>query len=174
MAFYAGAAFPARYRGAAFVALHGSWNRTTKSGYEVVALHFSPDGDVEQEPFITGFEIDGRVSGRPVGVAVGPAGELYVSDDYTGSVYRIVYGEREPRTTLARGQALWADSGCAACHEHAEGGAPPVVLADLGTRYDVPGLQGFLKAPQPPMPLYPFSDEERNALSVYLLSRFGG
>ena len=86
------AAFPPAYAGAAFVAQHGSWNRSKKSGYQVVALHFRADGTITEEPFATGFMIDEKVSGRPVDVAVGPDGALYVSDDFTGAIYRIAYG----------------------------------------------------------------------------------
>jgi glucose/arabinose dehydrogenase len=84
-------AFPSRYRGAAFVAQHGSWNRTEKAGYRVLALQFGADGTITEEVFANGFLRDGTVSGRPVDVAVGPDGALYVSDDFTGSIYRIAY-----------------------------------------------------------------------------------
>jgi glucose/arabinose dehydrogenase len=80
---------PAAYRGAALVALHGSWNRTEKDGYRVVSLHFSDDGRVEERDFAVGFEKDDHVIGRPVDVAVGPDGAFYVSDDYARAIYRI-------------------------------------------------------------------------------------
>ncbi len=89
--FYTGTAFPERYRGAAFVAQHGSWNRSKKSGYKVVALLFAADGSIREEDFATGFEINEEVYGRPVDVAVGADGALYVSDDFTGAVYRIAF-----------------------------------------------------------------------------------
>jgi glucose/arabinose dehydrogenase len=91
MTFYTGTMFPERYRGAAFVAQHGSWNRSKKSGYKVVAVFFGADGAIREEEFAGGFMIDEKVSGRPVDVAVGPDGALYVSDDYTGSIYRVAY-----------------------------------------------------------------------------------
>ena len=91
MTFYRGTRFPARYRGAAFVAQHGSWNRSTKSGYRVVALEWAESGAIRESDFATGFEKDEQVIGRPVDVAEGPDGALYVSDDYTGAVYRIAY-----------------------------------------------------------------------------------
>ncbi len=195
IAFYDAEAFPQRYRGAAFVALHGSWNRSSKAGFEVVAVHFQADGSTFQEPFLTGFEVDEQVSGRPVGVAVGPAGELFVSDDYTGSIYRIVHGElatssaalmattsQTPETVnltpaereraLASGEVLWTQNGCAACHVDGEADAPPRILVELDARYDAASLSQFLLVPQPPMPLYPFSDNERTALAVYLLAEF--
>jgi glucose/arabinose dehydrogenase len=88
--FVRGAAAPAALRGAALVALHGSWNRTRKDGYKVVSLHWMPDGAIEERDFLVGFERDGDVIGRPVDVAEGPDGALYVSDDYAGAVYRVV------------------------------------------------------------------------------------
>lgn len=89
--FYRGRAFPEAYRGAAFVALHGSWNRTRKVGYKVVVLRFGPDGSIVEEDFVAGFEVEEDVIGRPVDVAEGPDGALYVSDDYAGAVYRVTY-----------------------------------------------------------------------------------
>jgi len=80
---------PAAYRGAALVALHGSWNRTEKDGYRVVSLHFFDDGRIEERDFAVGFEKDDHVIGRPVDVAVGPDGAFYVSDDYARAIYRI-------------------------------------------------------------------------------------
>ena len=55
MAFYAGAQFAAAYRGDAFVAMHGSWNRSAPSGYEVVRVRFANGRSVAFEPFVTGF-----------------------------------------------------------------------------------------------------------------------
>ena len=90
MTFVRGDALPAAYRGAAIVALHGSWNRTRKDGYRVVSLHFGPDG-IERRDLVTGFEEGGDVIGRPVDVAEGPDGALYVSDDYAGAIYRVAW-----------------------------------------------------------------------------------
>lgn len=81
---------PPALRGAALAALHGSWNRTEKAGYKVVSLHWSEDGAIEQRDFVSGFEIDDDVIGRPVDVAEGPDGAIYVSDDYAGAIYRVV------------------------------------------------------------------------------------
>ncbi len=89
--FYRGTAFPSEFHGAAFVALHGSWNRTRKSGYKVVALQFDEGGAIRETDFAVGFEENEDVIGRPVDVLEGPDGELFVSDDYAGGVYRIVY-----------------------------------------------------------------------------------
>ena len=62
-------AHPLGYRDAAVVALHGSWNRTDKDGYEVVSLHFGADGTVDERAFLTGFLTDDVAVGRPTDVA---------------------------------------------------------------------------------------------------------
>jgi glucose/arabinose dehydrogenase len=89
IAFLRGGHWPADYQGAALVTLHGSWNRSRKQGYEVVSLHFGPDGRIEERKFATGFEINDDVAGRPVDVAEGPDGAIYLSDDFADSVYRV-------------------------------------------------------------------------------------
>ena len=87
IAFYEGAQFPASYKGDAFVALHGSWNRAKRTGYKVVRLIFKDGRPIgEYEDFLTGFVLDeDRVFGRPVGVTVAPDGSLFVSEDRNGS-----------------------------------------------------------------------------------------
>ena len=92
-AFYTGKQFPERYRGGAFVAEHGSWNRATRSGYQIAFVAFK-DGkpSADPEPFMTGLVPDpskSEVYGRPVGVTVAPDGSLLVSDDGAGVVYRV-------------------------------------------------------------------------------------
>ena len=88
------AAFPAEYRGDAFVALHGSWNRAKRTGYKVVRLRLKdgvPTG--EYEDFLTGFVVDDKgVWGRPVGVTVAHDGALLVSDDGGDTVWRVAHG----------------------------------------------------------------------------------
>jgi glucose/arabinose dehydrogenase len=92
-AFYTGNQFPADYRGGAFVAEHGSWNRSPRAGYQVAFVPFKdgkPSGD--PTPFMTGLEPDPNkteVYGRPVGVVMTTDGSLLVSDDMAGTVYRI-------------------------------------------------------------------------------------
>lgn len=89
VAFYTGGAFPDAYDGALFVAQHGSWNRSSKVGYQVVVA-FMKDGEVERvEPFLTGFLDGERIWGRPVDVLVDRDGSLLVSDDQQGAVYRV-------------------------------------------------------------------------------------
>lgn len=96
-AFYTGKQFPEQYHGGAFIAEHGSWNRSTRNGYQVVFVGFK-DGkaDVNPAPFLTGFVPDPsgkNVDGRPVGVAVTLDGSLLISDDGAGVVYRVRYGK---------------------------------------------------------------------------------
>jgi glucose/arabinose dehydrogenase len=93
LTFYTGTQFPQRYRNGLFVALHGSWNRSTAEGYKVIFVPFAnnrPSGPIED--FLTGFVVDpSAVSkwGRPVGVTVAPDGSLLVSDDTANSIFRI-------------------------------------------------------------------------------------
>jgi len=90
--FYNASQFPAKYQGAAFVALHGSWNSSVPHGDKVVMIPFSggsPNGPPQD--FIAGWLSGGSYLGRPVGVAVGPDGSLYISDDQNGYIYRVTY-----------------------------------------------------------------------------------
>jgi hypothetical protein len=93
VAFYAADAFPGEYRGDAFVALHGSWNRPKRTGYKVIRIRMNdgkPTG--EYEDFLTGFVVDNdSVWGRPAGVAVTGDGALLVSDDANGTVFKITH-----------------------------------------------------------------------------------
>lgn len=87
------AGFPSQYDGDAFAAEHGSWNRTRRGGYEVIMIPMK-DGKAlgEYQDFLTGFVTPkGEVWGRPVGVAIGHDGALYVTDDGSRSVWRVVY-----------------------------------------------------------------------------------
>jgi glucose/arabinose dehydrogenase/cytochrome c5 len=94
MTFYEGKQFPAEYRGDIFASEHGSWNRFPRAGYEVirVPLHQTGHATGEYEDFLTGFVVDDdSVWGRPVGVATAPDGSLLVSDDASGSIWRVIY-----------------------------------------------------------------------------------
>jgi len=91
MRFYGGSAFPPPYRGAVFIAEHGSWNRSTPIGYRVTVVRFADGKPVSYEPFVEGWLQDDDAWGRPVDVLVMPDGALLVSDDKAGAVYRIRY-----------------------------------------------------------------------------------
>jgi glucose/arabinose dehydrogenase len=94
LAFYEGTQFPAEYKGDIFASEHGSWNKSSRAGYEVirVPLHQTGHASGEYEDFVTGFVTpDGKVWGRPVGVTVASDGSLLVTDDGSNSIWRIVY-----------------------------------------------------------------------------------
>jgi glucose/arabinose dehydrogenase len=92
LVFYDREVFPAGYKGSAFVAMHGSWNRGHRTGYKVVRLLFDAAGKPtgEYEDFMTGFVVsDTQVWGRPVGVAVAQDGSLFVTEDGNGTIWRV-------------------------------------------------------------------------------------
>ena len=93
MRFYTGSMFPAEYRNQVFIAEHGSWNRSSKIGYRVMLARLDGSAVVSVEPFIVGGLQGERDWGRPVDVLVMPDGALLVSDDATGTVYRVSYEE---------------------------------------------------------------------------------
>lgn len=96
VAFYNGEQFPSDFQGDAFVALHGSWNRSRKSGYKIVRLEFvdgAPTG--RYQDFLTGFVLDNvRVAGRPSGLAILPDGSLLVGEDGNGVLWKVSYSGR--------------------------------------------------------------------------------
>ena len=93
LAFYDKTAFPARYQKGAFLGQHGSWNRSTISGYKVLFVPFKngkPAG--EPEDFITGFVKDinaAEVYGRPVGITILTDGSMLVADDASSVIWRV-------------------------------------------------------------------------------------
>jgi glucose/arabinose dehydrogenase len=97
MVFYTGEQFPAAYRHQAFVAEHGSWNRSKaagKTGYRVSLVRLNNEGvAIAYEPFMSGFlsSDGGEVRGRPVDLLVAPDGSLLVSDDKRGAIFRVSY-----------------------------------------------------------------------------------
>lgn len=93
LTFYTGSMFPAKYRNGLFVAYHGSWNRSVPTGYKVVWFPIT-NGTTPgaQQNFITGWLQGSRAWGRPVDVLTGRRGELYITDDRAGYVYRVTYG----------------------------------------------------------------------------------
>jgi glucose/arabinose dehydrogenase len=99
LVFYGGTQFPEKYRGGAFIAFHGSWNRAPEpqAGYNLVFQPFAagkPSGDYEI--FADGFagpeKQPAGARHRPAGLAVGPDGALYISDDTGGRIWRLVHG----------------------------------------------------------------------------------
>ncbi len=91
--FYTGRMFPAEYQGDAFVAQHGSWNRTSPVGYRIMRIRFDDKGlPTGKEVFADGWLQGDDASGRPVDIKSLPDGSLLVSDDYANVIYRISYG----------------------------------------------------------------------------------
>jgi mono/diheme cytochrome c family protein len=194
MTFLTGDDLPPQYRRSALAALHGSWNRSTPDGYKVVSLHWNEDG-IEERDFLAGFNQQGDISGRPVDVAQGPDGAIYISDDYAGAIYRVSYTgaassqdavapmvaptvnrlDTQPPAWLAdadlpamasRGSELYQRYQCSTCHEQ---GTNPVRLDNLARRLGYGAVIDALAVPQSPMPLFPLSDTERRELAVFLL-----
>lgn len=93
--FYDGSTFPEKYRNGAFVALHGSWNRSGPTGYKIVFAPFSVDGQPtgSYEDFLTGFlnESDRTTWGRPTGLQVIADGSLLLTDEVNKRIYRVQY-----------------------------------------------------------------------------------
>ena len=97
--FYEGDMFPADYRGDAFVAMHGSWNRGERTGYKVVRMMADENGKPtgEYQDFMTGFVLSkDKVWGRPVGVTVARDGSLYVTEDGAGTIWRVTHEADQP------------------------------------------------------------------------------
>lgn len=134
---------PKALQGAALVALHGSWNRSELDGYEVVSLHWDDQGKITERSFVSGFEKDGDVIGRPVDIAEGPGGEIYISDDYAGAIYRVVHAAQSSNRSgaLAAGRDAATETGAASSTKRAaERGlavANPLAAFDAATREDL-------------------------------------
>lgn len=90
--FYTGNQFPAEYQNQAFIAQHGSWNRSQPIGYRIMRAKLKGDVVAEYQPFLTGWlKASGDVTGRPVDLLLQPDGSMLVSDDHIGAIYRIFY-----------------------------------------------------------------------------------
>jgi mono/diheme cytochrome c family protein len=109
--FYTGNQFPERYKNGAFIAFHGSWNRAPEpqKGYFVVFQPFQngqPAGD--WEVFADGFSgspektASGRAERRPCGLAQGPDGALYITDDVKGAIFKVTYNAKAATTASAK------------------------------------------------------------------------
>jgi glucose/arabinose dehydrogenase len=93
LAFYSGQQFPADYANDLFVVQHGSWNRQPPAEPKLLRVHFDGGRPVSALDFATGWQMaDGSHWGRPAGVVVAPDGSLIVSDDQSGALYRIAFG----------------------------------------------------------------------------------
>ena len=136
LAIYDGQQFPAPYRGGAFIAFHGSWNRapSPQGGYNVV---FQPLADgkatgnyvVFADGFAGASKEPGRAAHRPSGLAVGPDGALYVSDDQRGRIWRIVFRGGTAVTAIAPAPAPAGGSTSTAA-----AGPPEGVHPDAGSQ----------------------------------------
>ena len=96
LSFYDGNQFPAKYKNTLFMTLHGSWNRSRKVGYKVIAVHFDENGELlYQKDFITGWlqRKNGKekVLGRPASVFQKSDGSILISDDLANVIYRVTY-----------------------------------------------------------------------------------
>ena len=185
----------ARLGRAALVALHGSWNRSTPDGYAVVLLQWLDDGTIRETPFVTGFETDGNIIGRPVDIAEAADGTFYISDDYAGAIYRVTRSTPAGADTLSlppahrashdtnalagidaaslaaartAGERLWQRHACADCH--VAGQALGRQLESLARRYDVDSLAEYFLFPTAPMPTFELDAGERRDLAIWLLS----
>jgi glucose/arabinose dehydrogenase len=100
MTFYTGASFPPTFRGGAFVGEHGSWNREELNGYKIVFIRFTGGRPVGQPVnFVGGFlNNEGKIRGRPVGVAVDRTGALIIADDVGNTVWRVSHAGPNART----------------------------------------------------------------------------
>ncbi len=95
LVFYQGAMFPPEYRGDAFVAMHGSWNRSKRTGYKIARIRFKDGKPVGgYDDFLTGWMLDensAKVWGRPVGLLVLKDGSLLIADDGANKIWRVTY-----------------------------------------------------------------------------------
>jgi glucose/arabinose dehydrogenase len=89
--FYTGSMFPREYRNSIFIAQHGSWNRTRKSGYRVISVSLKDNRADRVEVFAEGWLRDEKSWGRPVDLLVMPDGSLLISDDQADAIYRVTY-----------------------------------------------------------------------------------
>ena len=124
LAFYNGTAFPEEYRGDAFVAMRGSWNRRPPSGYEISRVDFADGKPQSWDHFAEGFLVEGEDGnfgflGRLAGIVEASDGSLLFADDFNGIVYRVSY------------DGDLADAGSAAVTEAVPNVVPPAAASDI-------------------------------------------
>ncbi len=95
MRFYTGQQFPSKYRNAILIAEHGSWNRSTKSGYNVSVARFDGEKLLPAEILVSGFLAGQKTLGRPADVQVMADGAVLISDDDAGAIYRLSYAGKD-------------------------------------------------------------------------------
>ena len=91
LTFYTGTMFPDEYKNQIFIAEHGSWNRSKKSGYRITLVRLDEDRAVSYEVFADGWMKEEKTLGRPVDLLVLPDGSMLLSDDDNGVIYQITY-----------------------------------------------------------------------------------
>jgi len=173
--FLDGQSLPEQYQRSALVALHGSWNRSEPDGYKVVSLHWGKNG-IEERDFLSGFNNKGNIIGRPVDVAQGPDGAIYVTDDYAGAIYRLSYegaAANSEGLTMAveskldqvrpdwlegadldamaeRGEQMFQRHDCQSCHGEQEG---QVSFANLSQRLGYGAVIKSMEQPPANVPI---------------------
>src|SRR5262245_13536407 len=164
--FYDGDSFPSEYKGDAFVTLHGSWNQRQRSGNKIVRLLFKDDKPTgEYEDFLTGLVISNEKAwGHPVGIAVGQDGSLFVTDDGSGTIWRVSYRKEGTTAETTPSKELTTDGRLSDQGKHgvasqatAQNDKPP-----LPERNPLRTGAAALKTPPPPgeLPTIPWTDEE--------------
>ncbi|TVZ14267.1 PQQ-dependent sugar dehydrogenase [Maribacter sp. MAR_2009_72] len=93
--FYTGTMFPQEYKGRAFIAEHGSWNRSKKVGYRIMMVDIEEGEVIGNEVFIDGWldDVEQKASGRPVDMLMLKDGSMLISDDFGDAIYRVTYSE---------------------------------------------------------------------------------
>jgi glucose/arabinose dehydrogenase len=154
LTFWAGANVPSAYAGGAVIALHGSWNRSVPTGYKLAYFPWSGGRPGAQVDLVTGFRASGTTWARPVDVAVAPDGGLFISDDQSGTVYKLTYTPPPPppsgQTGLlssATGRGCLAVTGSTS-NAHAKTSLVTCMTGAVTQTWTLPatGVQGAVKA----------------------------